>query len=115
VLIAYVVLAYTKLGKPLYSSRIILNDTNPVFEETAASALLMTFCLEMIKVVIPYNQFLLVTNDEINSAEDLSLQLWDSDKYVKVLSVRPLFVIDSLPADAARTISSVAWLCPSKS
>ena len=38
-LIAYVVLAYTKLGKPLYSSRIILNDTNPVFEETAASTL----------------------------------------------------------------------------
>jgi hypothetical protein len=37
-LIAYVVLAYTKLGKPL-SSRIILNDINAVFEETAASAL----------------------------------------------------------------------------
>jgi hypothetical protein len=36
---AYVVLAYTKLGKPLYSSRIILEDLNPVFEETAASAL----------------------------------------------------------------------------
>ncbi|KAF8323426.1 hypothetical protein DL93DRAFT_2223342 [Clavulina sp. PMI_390] len=55
----YVVMAYTKLGKPLYSSRIILQDLNPVFEETA---------------------FLLVTADEINAQEDLSLQLWDSDK-----------------------------------
>lgn len=55
----YVVLAYTKLGKPLYSSRIILGDLNPVFEETA---------------------FLIVTADEVNSGEDLSVQLWDSDK-----------------------------------
>lgn len=39
VLIAYVVLAYTKLGKPLYSSRVILEDLNPVFEETAVSAI----------------------------------------------------------------------------
>lgn len=36
-MLAYVVLAYTKLGKPLYSSRIILSDLNPVFEETAVS------------------------------------------------------------------------------
>ncbi|KAJ9109924.1 hypothetical protein QFC19_001905 [Naganishia cerealis] len=46
-------------GKPLYSTRIILGDLNPVWEETAV---------------------LLLTMDEIRSKEDLSAMLWDSDK-----------------------------------
>ncbi|WVQ82868.1 hypothetical protein IAT38_005004 [Cryptococcus sp. DSM 104549] len=55
----YVVLAYAKFGKPLYSTRIILEDLNPVFEETTA---------------------LLLTMDEVKSQEDLAAMLWDSDK-----------------------------------
>lgn len=55
----YVVLAYAKFGKPLYSTRIILEDLNPVFEETCV---------------------LLVTLDEIKAKEDLAAMLWDSDK-----------------------------------
>lgn len=48
-----------QFGKPLYSTRIILGDLNPVWEETAV---------------------LLVTMDEVRSKEDLSAMLWDSDK-----------------------------------
>lgn len=55
----YVVLAYAKFGKPLYSTRIILEDLNPVWEETAV---------------------LLLTMDEVRSKEELSAMLWDSDK-----------------------------------
>lgn len=54
----YIVLAYAKFGKPLYSTRIITEDLNPVFEETA---------------------FLMLTMDEIKAKEDLSAMLWDSD------------------------------------
>lgn len=55
----YIVLAYAKFGKPLYSTRIILGDLNPCFEETTA---------------------LLVTPDEVKSDEELAVMLWDSDK-----------------------------------
>ncbi|WWC90217.1 uncharacterized protein L201_005150 [Kwoniella dendrophila CBS 6074] len=55
----YVVLAYAKFGKPLYSTRIIMEDLNPVFEETAV---------------------LLLTMDEVKAKEDLAVMLWDSDK-----------------------------------
>jgi Ca2+-dependent lipid-binding protein len=55
----YVVLAYAKFGKPLYSTRVIQGDLNPVWEETA---------------------MLLLTEDEIKGEEDLSVMLWDSDK-----------------------------------
>ncbi|ODN73711.1 hypothetical protein, variant 1, partial [Cryptococcus amylolentus CBS 6039] len=55
----YVVLAYAKFGKPLYSTRIITGDLNPVYEETAV---------------------LLLTLDEVKSQEDLAAMLWDSDK-----------------------------------
>ncbi|CAE6349629.1 unnamed protein product [Rhizoctonia solani] len=55
----YIVLAYAKFGKPLYSTRIVMGDLNPVYEETAA---------------------LLLTQDEIKAEEDLSVMLWDSDK-----------------------------------
>jgi len=54
----YIVLAYAKFGKPLYSTRIIEKDLNPVFEETG---------------------FLLLSEDEIEAKEELSVMLWDSD------------------------------------
>lgn len=56
----YIVLAYAKFGKPLYSTRIILGDLNPVFEETA---------------------FMLVTQEEVKADEQLAAMLWDSDKH----------------------------------
>ncbi|GAA6056005.1 hypothetical protein JCM3770_002138 [Rhodotorula araucariae] len=55
----YVVVAYARFGKPLFSTRIISEDLNPVWEQTA---------------------FLLVSDDEVRAAEQLSIQLWDSDK-----------------------------------
>jgi len=48
-----------KFGKPLYSTRIITGDLNPVFEETA---------------------FMLVTQDEVKADENLAAMLWDSDR-----------------------------------
>lgn len=56
----YCVLSFAKFGRPLYATRIIFEDLNPVWEETA---------------------FLLVSRDDIRSDEGLSLQLWDSDKH----------------------------------
>ncbi|KAG8993711.1 hypothetical protein FRB94_010453 [Tulasnella sp. JGI-2019a] len=58
----YITLAYAKFGKPLYSTRIITGDLNPVFEETA---------------------FMLVTKNEVQAEEDLACMLWDSDKRTK--------------------------------
>ncbi|EPQ29947.1 uncharacterized protein PFL1_02619 [Pseudozyma flocculosa PF-1] len=54
----YVVLAYSKFGRPLFSSRIIFEDLNPVWNETA---------------------YLLVSKDDIRADESLGIQLWDSD------------------------------------
>jgi hypothetical protein len=53
-----IVAAYAKFGKPIYYTRVIHEDLNPVFEETLA---------------------VLLTIDEINTEESLSLMLWDSD------------------------------------
>ncbi|EMD37079.1 hypothetical protein CERSUDRAFT_114979 [Gelatoporia subvermispora B] len=55
----YVVLTFSRLGKPLYSTRIIKADCNPVFEETAV---------------------LLVDTNTVKLREKLSFQLWDSDR-----------------------------------
>ncbi|EIN08704.1 hypothetical protein PUNSTDRAFT_133889 [Punctularia strigosozonata HHB-11173 SS5] len=55
----YVTLTYSRLGKPLYSTRIIKKDRNPVYEETAV---------------------LLVDANMIKLREQLSIQLWDSDR-----------------------------------
>jgi Ca2+-dependent lipid-binding protein len=55
----YIVLSFAKFGKPMYSTRIITGDLNPVWEETA---------------------FVLVTQEEVKAEEDLSATLWDSDK-----------------------------------
>ncbi|GAA5923396.1 uncharacterized protein JCM15063_003634 [Sporobolomyces koalae] len=54
----YVVVAYSKFGKPLFSTRVVKKDLNPVWEQTT---------------------FLLVTDDEVRADEKLSIQLWDSD------------------------------------
>lgn len=54
----YVVLAYAKFGKPLYSTRVMIGDLNPIWEETC---------------------YILVTQDEVKSGELVSAQLWDSD------------------------------------
>ncbi|EKM56734.1 uncharacterized protein PHACADRAFT_207924 [Phanerochaete carnosa HHB-10118-sp] len=55
----YLTLTYSRLGKPLYSTRIIKGDCSPVFEETAA---------------------VLVDVNTIRLREKLSFQLWDSDR-----------------------------------
>ncbi|KAK0525998.1 hypothetical protein OC835_005434, partial [Tilletia horrida] len=55
----YIVLSFARFGRPLYSSRIIFEDLNPVWVEEA---------------------YLLVTKDDIRADEQLSVQLWDSDK-----------------------------------
>ncbi|KAJ3557617.1 hypothetical protein NM688_g1373 [Phlebia brevispora] len=59
----YTTLTYSKLGKPLYSTRIIKDDCNPVFEETAV---------------------VLVDVNIIRLHEKLSLRLWDSDRMTVV-------------------------------
>ncbi|KAH8903410.1 hypothetical protein BR93DRAFT_862105, partial [Coniochaeta sp. PMI_546] len=57
---SYVTVAWGKFGKPLASTRIIVDEQHPVWNEWA---------------------FILVTAEEINADETLRLQLWDSDKY----------------------------------
>lgn len=55
----YICVAFSKFGKPQYCTRVIQDDLNPVFSECAA---------------------LLVTPDIITADEQLSLELWDSDR-----------------------------------
>ncbi|KAI0057306.1 hypothetical protein BV25DRAFT_1973301 [Artomyces pyxidatus] len=55
----YVTLTYSRLGKPLFSTRIIKGDLNPVFEEMA---------------ILPLDVNVLRLH------EQLSIQLWDSDR-----------------------------------
>lgn len=55
----YICVAFSKFGKPQYCTRVIQDDLNPIFSETAA---------------------LLVTPDIIKADEQLSLELWDSDR-----------------------------------
>ncbi|KAL2160081.1 hypothetical protein VTH06DRAFT_1736 [Thermothelomyces fergusii] len=55
----YVCVSFSKFGKPLYCTRVIQDDLNPVFEESCA---------------------LPVTADVIRADEQLSLELWDSDR-----------------------------------
>ena len=52
-------LTYSRLEKPLYSTRIIKGDCNPVFEETAVLA---------------------VDLNTVKLREKVSFQLWDSDR-----------------------------------
>ncbi|KAI9818058.1 MAG: hypothetical protein M1827_000682 [Pycnora praestabilis] len=57
---AYVAVGWAKFGKPVWSTRVILEDMEPIWDETA---------------------FLLVGPDELNAEERLLLKLWDSDRY----------------------------------
>lgn len=56
----YVTLSYSKFAKPLWSTRIIFADLNPVWDETAV---------------------LLVNADEVKAGEKLNVTLWDSDRF----------------------------------
>ncbi|CAO1596623.1 hypothetical protein XANCAGTX0491_000456 [Xanthoria calcicola] len=56
---AYVAVGWGKFGKPLWSTRIILDDMKPSWNETA---------------------YILVGPEEINASERLRVQLWDSDR-----------------------------------
>ena len=55
----YVAVGWAKFGKPVWSTRVILSDMEPIWEETA---------------------FLLVSPQELNADERLRIQLWDSDR-----------------------------------
>ncbi|KAG8531084.1 uncharacterized protein KY384_004441 [Bacidia gigantensis] len=55
----YITLSFSKYGKPMYCTRVITDDLNPMWEETAA---------------------LLVTPELIKADEQLSVELWDSDR-----------------------------------
>ena len=56
----YINLSFSKYGKPMYCTRVITDDLNPIWEETTA---------------------LLVTPDLIKADEQLSVELWDSDRH----------------------------------
>ncbi|KAL9097372.1 MAG: hypothetical protein Q9163_006345 [Psora crenata] len=55
----YVAVGWAKFGKPVWSTRVIIHDMQPVWEETA---------------------FVLLGPEELNAAERLQVQLWDSDR-----------------------------------
>ncbi|VBB77881.1 Putative protein similar to meiotically up-regulated gene 190 protein of Schizosaccharomyces pombe [Podospora comata] len=55
----YICVSFSKFGKPQYCTRVIQDDLNPIFNESCA---------------------LLVTPDIIKADEQLSLELWDSDR-----------------------------------
>ena len=55
----YITLSFSKYQKPMYCTRVITDDLNPLWEETAA---------------------LLVTPELIKADEQLSVELWDSDR-----------------------------------
>lgn len=55
----YINLSFSKYGKPMYCTRVITDDLYPIWEETAA---------------------LLVTPELIKADEQLSIELWDSDR-----------------------------------
>lgn len=56
----YVTLSYSKFAKPLWSTRIIFAELNPVWDETAV---------------------LIVNADEVKAGEKLNVTLWDSDRF----------------------------------
>ncbi|OCL13166.1 hypothetical protein AOQ84DRAFT_385608 [Glonium stellatum] len=55
----YVSVGWAKFGKPLWSTRVLISEMEPHWDETA---------------------FILVTPDELNVGERLRVQLWDSDR-----------------------------------
>lgn len=57
---AYITLAFSKYGKPMYSTRVIMDDLNPIWNEQTA---------------------ILVNAEHIKAGENLSVELWDSDRF----------------------------------
>jgi len=57
---AYVTIGWSKFGKPMYSTRVIVGDLNPRWEEVG---------------------FLLVKPEHVKAEENLSVELWDSDRF----------------------------------
>jgi hypothetical protein len=55
----YVTVGWAKFGKPMWSTRVLQNNMEPVWDETC---------------------YLLVTPEELNVDEKLRVQLWDSDR-----------------------------------
>ncbi|KAG6233364.1 hypothetical protein E4U26_002362 [Claviceps purpurea] len=55
----YITVSWSKFGKPQFCTRVIQDNLNPIFEETCG---------------------LLVTSDLIKADEQLSMELWDSDR-----------------------------------
>lgn len=55
----YITISWSKFGKPQFCTRVIQDNLNPVFEESCG---------------------LLVTTDLIKADEQLSMELWDSDR-----------------------------------
>ena len=55
----YITVSWSKFGKPQFCTRVIQDDLNPIFEETCG---------------------LMVTSDLIKADEQLSMELWDSDR-----------------------------------
>jgi hypothetical protein len=55
----YITVSWSKFGKPQFCTRVIQDDLNPIFEESCG---------------------LLVTSDLIKADEQLSMELWDSDR-----------------------------------
>lgn len=56
----YVSVGWAKFGKPLWSTRVLMSEMEPCWNETA---------------------YLLVTPEELNVGERLRVQLWDSDRF----------------------------------
>ncbi|WPJ57157.1 hypothetical protein SMAC4_08500 [Sordaria macrospora] len=57
---SYVTVSWGKVGKPLFSTRIIIDEQEPNWNEWA---------------------YILVSPDELNAQENLRIQIWDSDKH----------------------------------
>lgn len=55
----YITISWSKFGKPMFCTRVVQDNLNPIFEETCG---------------------LLVTGDLIKADEQLSVELWDSDR-----------------------------------
>ena len=56
---SYVAVGWAKFGKPVWSTRVIIDDMQPVWEETG---------------------YILVGPEELNAEERVRIQLWDSDR-----------------------------------
>jgi len=58
---AYITLAFSKYGKPMYSTRVIVDDLNPIWNESTG---------------------ILIRSEHIKAGESLSVELWDSVSFL---------------------------------